>query len=312
MSRPTIAVLGTLTRDTTTYADGRRTENLGGLVYTLSTLAHLFAGGARILPVANVGVDLFPRVQEALAELPGVETTHLRTVQQPNNHVHLTYLDDARRDEVLEGLVPPVATEHALAARDADHYLVNLTSGRDVELATMQALRAEFRGTIQFDIHSLTLDIEPGGWRVLRRPERWRDWLACADWVQMNETEARLLGDREPPERFAPRLLELGPRVVLVTLGHDGAFGCWREPAGLETLRLSAAARPRPAFPTGCGDVFGAAFAYARLNGAGVAAALAFANGVAGAKASLEPQSELGRIRRHAARYLQELTAVIS
>jgi hypothetical protein len=58
--------------------------------------------------------------------------------------------------------------------------------------------------------------------------------------------------------------------------------------------------------------VFGAAFAYARLNGAGVAAALAFANGVAGAKAMLEPQSELARIRQHAARYLQELTAVIS
>src|SRR5262245_4044589 len=272
MTSPTIAVLGTLTRDTTIYADGSRTENLGGLVYTLSTLAHLFAGGARILPVANVGEDLFPRVKESLDELPGVETTHLRVVHQPNNHVHLTYLDEARRDEVLEGLVPPVEPEHALAAaREADHYLVNLTSGRDLELETMQALRAGFRGTLQFDIHSLTLDIEPGGRRVLRRPEQWRDWLVCADWVQMNETEARLLGEREPPERFAPRLLDLGPEVVLVTLGQDGAFGCWQGAAGAETLRLSAAARPRPAFPTGCGDVFGAAFAYARLSGAGVA-----------------------------------------
>ena len=75
-------MLGTLTRDTTIYADGTRTENLGGLVYTLSTLAHLFEGRARILPIANVGADLYSTVLAAL-DLPGVDSMLVRRVPGP-------------------------------------------------------------------------------------------------------------------------------------------------------------------------------------------------------------------------------------
>ena len=301
---PTIAVLGTMTRDTTVYADGSRSENLGGLIYSLTALAYLFAGRARIRAVANVGADLHPRLLAAL-QLPGLDTSHVRVVDTPNNHVHLTYRDAEIRDEVLEGLVPPVSAEHALAAADsADHYLVNLTSGRDVELSTMRRLRAEFGGTIQFDLHSLTLDIAAGGRRVLHRPPDWREWLACADWVQMNETEARLLAPERAPEGFLTEVLALGPQSVCVTLGPDGVAGGWRAGGGVRSLRLPAATRPRPAYPTGCGDVFGAAFAYARLTGAGVAAALQCANGVAGVKAGFEPDTALRDIRAHAAAYL--------
>jgi sugar/nucleoside kinase (ribokinase family) len=306
--RPTIAVLGTLTRDTTVYADGSRSENLGGLFYTLRTLAYLFDGAARIWPVANVGADLAPRLAAAL-ELPGIEPTHLRIVPEPNNHVHLTYRDAETREEVLVGLVPPVATEHALAARAADHYLVNLTSGRDLELATLQALAAAFAGTIQLDIHSLTLDIEADGRRVLRRPPAWREWVACADWVQMNETEARLLMPEMAPETMAMQVLALGPQSVCVTLGRDGVFGCWRHGATTQSLRLGAAHHPRPPYPTGCGDVFGAAFAYARLGGVTPAAALDFANGVAGTKASFEPDTALADIRTLAHAHLRALAA---
>ena len=103
----TIAVLGTMTRDTTVYMDGTRSENLGGLFYTLFTLAHLLAGRSRILPVANVGADLFATVQEVL-RLPGLDLSAIRRVEQPNNHVHLTYRGAEARDEVLVGLVPPV------------------------------------------------------------------------------------------------------------------------------------------------------------------------------------------------------------
>ena len=49
--RLSIAVVGTLTRDTTVYVDGTRTENLGGTHYTVRTLVSLFASAARIVPV---------------------------------------------------------------------------------------------------------------------------------------------------------------------------------------------------------------------------------------------------------------------
>lgn len=302
--RPSIAVLGTLTRDTTTYADGSRTENLGGLLYTLATLVHLFDGSARILPVANVGADFEATVRTAL-DLPGVDLRFLRRVPVPNNHVRLTYRDDATRDEVLEGLVPPIGLEHAAGALDAGWMLVNLTSGRDIELETLQALRVRYPGVLQLDVHSLTLDIVPGGLRVLRRPERWREWVACADWVQMNETEAVLLGEGASPEDFAVQLLDVGPRGALVTLGSAGCLGCWREGTITRRLRLPAAHHPSPPYPTGCGDVFGATFAYARLAGAAVEDALRLANGVAGVKAGFEPHARLRHIRELAGDHLR-------
>jgi sugar/nucleoside kinase (ribokinase family) len=306
--RPSIAVLGTLTRDTTTYADGSRTENLGGLLYTLATLVHLFDGGARILPVANVGADFHATVRAAL-DLPGIDPQLLRSVPVPNNHVHLTYRDDSTRDEILSGLVPPIELDHATGALATSWMLINLTSGRDIELGTLQALRARFRGVVQLDIHSLTLDIAAGGLRVLRRPDRWREWVACADWVQMNETEAALLGDGAPPEEFAEQLLDAGPQGALVTLGSAGCLGSWREGGAVRRLRLPAAHHPSPPYPTGCGDVFGATFAYARLAGAAVEDALRLANGVAGVKAGFEPHARLRRIRELAVMHLRECFA---
>lgn len=294
---PIIAVFGTLNRDTTVYADGNRTENLGGLVYTLATLAALGAGGLCILPVANVGFDLFARVQAALA-LPGMDLSALRQVMVPNNHVHLAYRDAENREEVLAGGVPPLTLEQCERALASQAVLVNLTSGRDVELDTLHAFRARYVGPIQIDVHSLTLGIEPGGRRVLRCPERWREWAACADWLQVNETEAHLLGGARPLEEFAAEVLELGPRGVLVTLGRQGSFAAWRDGASAHQLRVESRHRPDPVFPTGCGDVFGAAFAYGLLRGAVPEQAIDFATEVASLKAGIEPLAALADLRR--------------
>ena len=303
---PSVAVLGTLTRDTTIYADGSRSENLGGTHYAVLTLAHLFNGRARVVPIANVGEDAFEEIQRAL-DRPGIDRSALRRVAEPNNHVHLTYRTADERDEVLVGLVPPVPLEHCVSVPDIDWMLVNLTSGRDIELATMRSLRQRPFAGLQLDVHSLTLGFEADGRRVLQKPADWEEWVAGADWVQMNATEAALLGDEGPVEAFARRVLDLGPRGVLITLGAQGCLGMWHEGGAARTLRLDAASHPEPAYPTGCGDVFGASFAFATLSGAGPEAALRFANAAAGAKACHEPYTELRRLRVHVASELERL-----
>jgi len=304
MRRPVLAVLGTLTRDTTVYADGSRSENLGGLFYSIATLVHLFEGGAKLRAVAHLGAD-FDTAGRATLDSWAVDTTLVRTVRESNNHVFLTYRDDATRDEVLQGLVPPVTAELLAGALDADHLLVNLTSGRDVTLGALQAFRGAFDGVVQLDIHSLTLDFEPDGHRILRLPVDWEAWMECADWVQMNETESHLLGGGEPPRDFARRALALGPRGILTTLGAQGSIVVWRERDRIEELVVPAPFEPHPAYSTGCGDVYGATFAYALLSGAPVRKAVALATAVATTKAAHEPHAALAQIRSLAAEHLE-------
>ena len=128
--------------------------------------------------------------------------------------------------------------------------------------------------------------------------------MECADWVQMNETEARLLGGGDPPHAFARRALALGPRGILITLGAQGSVAVWRDRDRIEDRAVPAPFEPHPAFPTGCGDVYGATFAYALLCGAPVEKAVALATAVATTKAAHEPQAALARIRSLAAAHL--------
>lgn len=299
-----IAVLGTLTRDTTVYADGSRSENLGGTHYSILTLAHLFQGRARILPVANVGSDAFQDIHTAL-DLPGLDRSSLHSVPVPNNHVYLTYRNASEREEVLVGLVPPLTPEDCASLQDLDWILVNLTSGKDLTLEAMESLRKHRRGSLQLDVHSLTLGFGEGGRRFLLKPPHWERWVACADWVQMNETEAELLGAGRSLESFAADVLALGPQGIVVTLGERGCHGAWREAGKVRHVQVPAGRRPQRAFPTGCGDVFGAAFAYAMLEGAAPESAIYFANAAAGAKACHEPYVALEALRRDVARELQ-------
>ncbi|WP_331447311.1 ribokinase [Streptomyces xanthochromogenes] len=99
--------------------------------------------------------------------------------------------------------------------------------------------------------------------------------LAVCDPLIVNEHEARvLLGDSagERPEDWAPALLALGPRSVVVTLGAAGALvagpdGCERVPSP----------RVEPVDTTGAGDAFTAALAWRLGRGDDLPRAAAYA-----------------------------------
>ena len=243
-------------------------ETWGGLGYGVSAAAAAVGPGWRVLPIAHVGRDLVARARRYLAAIPGVDTSALVTVAEPNNRVSLRYRDDAERVERLSGGVPGWGGQ-ALAARAGacDALLVNFISGHEAELSACAALRTAFDGPIHADLHSLFLDIEADGTRVPRPLVDFERWVACFDSVQLNEVEATLAGARSgEPEPFARRVVELGPEVCVVTRGAAGVSWWRRGPGegaadgaridtGMVTIRS-----PRKGDPTGCGDVWGAAF----------------------------------------------------
>ncbi|HEX6590278.1 MAG TPA: carbohydrate kinase family protein, partial [Longimicrobiales bacterium] len=150
-----------------------------------------------------------------------------------------------------------------------------------------QRVRMRMHGPVYCDLHSLFLGMGAGGMRTPQRLERWREWLACFDVVQLNETELELLaGPWGDPWAFAAQTVGDMPRALLVTLGDRGAAFVaspafrpdpvrWREPgvalnrplavAGASTSGKVAQRTPvADGDPTGSGDVWGAT-CFARL-----------------------------------------------
>jgi sugar/nucleoside kinase (ribokinase family) len=161
--------------------------------------------------------------------------------------------------------------------RDLDALYINLISGFELDLETMQLIRGYFRGPIYLDLHSLLLGIQPDGTRFLRPIANPRAWFACADLLQVNEQEMSMIAP--DPMALAATAMHAGVQSLVVTLGKRGVvyvvspgfdrLDDLRRPQELREGAVRTALVPAervdaPGDPTGCGDVFGATY-FSRL-----------------------------------------------
>lgn len=305
-----LGVLGTMVWDRIFDRDGRpvAVEEWGGISYALAGAAAACPAGATVVPLIRVGSDLSESAFRFLRTLPHLDLDDgIMVVDEPNNRVELRYNDQHRRCERLTGGVGPWSwPELQPRIEGLDALYVNFISGFELELETAQALRAHFTGPIYADVHSLLLGVGPGGMRILRPLESWREWLRCFDAVQVNEDELAMLalawGD---PWLFAADVVGDQPRLLLVTLGERGSayFAAsgfdpdprtWRRArmlmpgvadtgaGAVRTQRVPPDLVPRDGDPTGCGDVWGASFFATLLAQCDLESALRRANAAAG------------------------------
>jgi sugar/nucleoside kinase (ribokinase family) len=279
-----LGIIGTFVWDIIHGRDPRRApvEEWGGITYALSAADAALADGWEMVPLVKVGSDLAPEARRFLGGLRHVARDAAPIeVPQRNNRVELFYHSDERRSEVLSGGVPGWSWAGLQPLlRDLDALYVNLISGFELDLATLQLVRQHFRGPIYLDLHSLVLALEGDGLRTLRpmAPAEAAAWCACVDLLQVNEDELAMLA----PDglALAATAMGAGVRNLLVTLGRRGVvYFAEAGFAGIADLR----ARPRAGAPlrtelvaatparvdgegdpTGCGDVLGATY-FSRL-----------------------------------------------
>jgi len=252
-------------------------EGWGGITYSLAALAAAVRPPWRVVPLLKLGADRARQARRFLESVPLELGAGVRVVDERMNHVELRYQDPARRVERLSGGVSPWTwSELAPLLGGLDALYINFVSGYEMELPTLERLRAAFPGPIYADLHSLLLGREPDGTRVPRSLPEWRRWVRCLDVVQLNEDElAVLTGEELQMATVAGKILKAGPGVVLVTRGAEGASFA-TTPAGADTgffdvpLPDGAAAGD----PTGCGDVWGATCCARLLSGASIEVAI--------------------------------------
>ena len=286
-----VGVIGSFVWDIIYGRDPRRdpVEEWGGITYALSAFDAALPDSWQIVPLAKVGSDLWPRARQFVNGLRRIAPDAMPIeVPDANNRVRLEYATDELRSEILRGGVPPwtwVGLRPLL--RDLDALYINLISGFELNLETLQLIRGHFRGPIYLDLHSLLLGIQPDGTRFFRPIQNPSDWFACADLLQVNEQEMSMMAP--DPMALSAAAMQAGVQSLLVTLGKRGVvyvvapgfdrLDDLRRPnerrvGAVKTALVPAEAVESSGDPTGCGDVFGATYFSRLLTGDTFAVAL--------------------------------------
>jgi sugar/nucleoside kinase (ribokinase family) len=292
--RRTIGIVGTFIRDTIVPLSGEPVESIGGLYHTSAYLAQLSLGKQEVRVVCNLGDDFYDVVCDALGRFSNFRLHAVKRIPMINTQVRLIYRSPETRDEITSAPVPPITETEIGPLLDCDAVLINLITGRDIELSALQALRERSRknGTlIYLDLHSLVLGIDAKGKRYYRNVSAWRQWLGAVDIVQMNEREAATVAgfddtfDLKDLEALGRQIVDAGQggmSICNITLGSNGSLLIYRDGGNIRRVHCPPQPISNVVDIIGCGDAFGAAFITSYVENRDPAAAARFANRVAG------------------------------
>ncbi|HEX9614723.1 MAG TPA: carbohydrate kinase family protein [Bacteroidota bacterium] len=282
-------------------------RRLGGIAYTIAALAAMTTERDRIVPVVGVGESDRDELLQWMKAYPQVSTDGVFTFKGKTNEVHLFYEGGSdARIECSKHISQPIPFETIRPFLDTRGILINMISGFDITLETLDRIRMETRdkGTpIYFDFHSLTLGIDREYRRFRRALPDWRRWCFMLDTIQMSEEEAAGMTTEHYDENdLVNQLMPLMVRNLLITRGSNGARLIHQEHKKLTRHDFPGIALTPSPDPTGCGDVFGAVFFAKYLETGSGAQAAETANKVAAFHTTYSGSEQLAR----AAQFLKE------
>jgi sugar/nucleoside kinase (ribokinase family) len=300
----TLTVIGHLCLDNVHLPGNRIHQSYGGIAYSLATLAALAGERDEIVPVFGVGEKDRPKFLEWLSRYPAIRTEGIFTLTGPTNDVHLFYEESGDgRIECSNHISPAIPFEKIKPFLKCDGMLINMISGFDITLETLDFIRMEVResGTpIHFDFHSLTLGVGAENKRFRRPLSDWRRWCFMLHSIQMSEREAKgLTAERFNEENLINQLMPLMVNALVITRGDRGATMVEQHQKKLKRHDEPAVAISGTVDSTGCGDVFGAAFLLDAVRSKDLSHAFRFANRAAAFNAMNSGPEALDSLASH-------------
>jgi hypothetical protein len=281
-------LLGHFSFDVHHSEDGGEHVRYGGLYHALATLASIMDKGDTAIPVFGLGKEDSDEVMEKLSTFPNVSTEGIFKLTGSTNRVHFYPSPERAPVECSKDIAPPIPFEKVRKQLPVNGVLVNMFSGADISLETLDQIRMAIRSqniSLHLDYHNLTLGLGTEQERYRRPLQEWRRWAFMTDTVQLNEEEiAGLTPDRLPEEKAVAHLLTLGIKGVVITRGERGASTFTNEHKHVIRADIPGITVDTPGGDTtGCGDVFGAAFHYNFVKTSDLRGSAEFANRIAAA-----------------------------
>jgi adenosine kinase len=293
----TITVVGHLCIDMIHQPDRSTSSGYGGIFFTVAALANLLQEDDTIIPVFGVGKDDYDAFIACLEKYPNIDTSGIYKFNGPTNQVALYYREGKERLECSKFISDPIPLKKIRSKLGVDMILVNMISGNDITLDTLDEIRMDVRDDhmpIYLDVHSLTLGINDDFTRFHRPHEQWRRWLFMIHAAQMNEDEARVLTPEKLDEMsLAKHTLALNTKVLHITRGNRGCTSFIDDHKHVRRVDCDGVELKKVVDSTGCGDVFAAAYCAHYMRTGDIDASAAFANKVAAAKAGFAGSSPI-------------------
>jgi len=245
-----ILAVGSIAFDSIGTPSGRADNVVGGSATYFSLAASYFAD---VRVVAVVGQDFSPE-HESILKKRGVDTRGIEHAKGKTfrwgGH-YLENLNEAKTDftelNVFEQFKPRIPPEY----RDSQFLFLG-----NIHPSLQRAVRLEMGGV------QLTGGDTMNYWIQGSRPEL-TETLKLVDVLLINDGEARMLANESSVPRASRKVMDLGPRALVIKHGEYGATIFFRDGAfGLGSHPFRAPALPIEEVedPTGAGDSFAGGF----------------------------------------------------
>jgi ribokinase len=224
--------------------------------------------GANVSFVAKIGKDAFADMALELYRNEGIDLAHVRQIPNAPTGVGFIIVDSSGHNCIT---IDPGANEF-LTASDVSDSETTMRATKvvltqlEIPVAAAEAAMSHGRA-----VGAITI-LNPAPVRPLPASV-----LRMVDVLTPNETEAKVLAGLNPnvnsePEKVARKLIHIGVKQVVMTLGEKGALI-----VSASSSRHVAAMKMSAVDTTGAGDAFNAGLATALALGASLEAAVHFA-----------------------------------
>ncbi|MGH2575212.1 MAG: carbohydrate kinase family protein [Ignavibacteria bacterium] len=296
---------------------------LGGVLYSVISLAVIAEPNNEIYPMMNLGTDEYENITSFLSQFNNINLNFIKKTEHKTRVVNLYYktinadnLDSRIYDREESSTEPTLPVDYKFiedASFKIDALLINMVSGIDITIDTLKKIRSGVmhNNYIHIDLHNIVMKTSPDGQRVQSEVENWINWCSNSDSIQMNETEIKAMAGRKLSEyEIADRILcsdnSNKPKAIVITRGRGGVTMYSKTEKNtarekyfeIDRADLPAIERNNSIDSTGCGDVFASCFFYknAVSNQKDYAVCLNFANRMASLNTCLIGVEELYKL----------------